>query len=74
MLHGLCPADWRRVRQVAMEVHDVYGRLDAAVALLAADDAGDDAFIGDVRTLFSCGLPELVPAGRATDERHRHCL
>lgn len=34
VLHGLCPADWRRVRQVAMEVHDIYGRLDAAVALL----------------------------------------
>ena len=34
MLHGLCRADWRRVQQVAMEVHDIYGRLDAAVALL----------------------------------------
>jgi len=34
VLHGLCSADWRRVRQVAMEVHDIYGRLDAAVALL----------------------------------------
>ena len=34
MLHGLRPADWRRVRQVSMEVHDIYGRLGAAVALL----------------------------------------
>ena len=34
MLHGLRPHDWSKVRQVAMEVHDIYGRLRACVALL----------------------------------------
>jgi len=34
VLRGLGPADWRRVRQIVMEVHDLDGRLAEVTALL----------------------------------------
>lgn len=34
VLHGLRAHDWRRVRQIVLEVHDLHGRLRAVLALL----------------------------------------
>ena len=34
VLRGVGADDWPKVQQVAVEVHDVHGRLDACVALL----------------------------------------
>ncbi len=42
VLRGVAASDWRRVRSVAMEVHDVGGRVAAVTALLRAQPAGFD--------------------------------
>ena len=34
VLQGLSSADYRRTRQVVVEVHDIHGRLDRCVSLL----------------------------------------
>jgi FkbM family methyltransferase len=35
VVRGICPEDWRRVQQVALEVHDVAGRVDRLAEMLA---------------------------------------
>ena len=34
MLRGLKPPDWKRIRQIVLEVHDTNGRLQSVLSLL----------------------------------------
>jgi FkbM family methyltransferase len=50
VLEGIAPADWALIRQVAVEVHDLNGRLARITDLLSAN--GFDAIAADQEPLF----------------------
>jgi amino acid adenylation domain-containing protein/FkbM family methyltransferase len=70
VLAGIADADWPRIRQVAMEVHDTAGRLERVRALLAAK--GFDVAVERDPALHGTCLYEVyaIRPGTAAPARH----
>jgi hypothetical protein len=60
VLAGIAPADWPRIRQVALEVHDAGGRLAAVRALL--EGAGFGVVVSQDSALTGSNLYNVYAA------------